>query len=362
MKCITAIIQAHLLAILIICVSCKGLNKAESVTATGKTVATLDEGIMVVFQDKKDNFWFGSKNQGVYKYDGENLVLFSIQDGLSDNAIVGIQEDNRGNIYFDTPSGVSQFDGHTFTTLIVIDSDSTQQEWTLEPHDLWFNMGWGGNGPYRYDGQSLYSLAFPRTSQADAFYARYPDASYSPYGIYTMYKDRKGLMWFGTAALGVCRYDGKSHSWLYEKQLTETSAGGDFGIRSIIEDKDGYFWFCNSRYRYEILPGSTVKNGTHYINYSKENGVSNLSYPDQEDFPYFMSMVEGEDGDLWMVTYDDGVWQNNGKELIHYPVKDGEKNVLLFSIYKDHQADLWLGTHNGGVYKFNGSTFEKFIP
>ncbi|MBK9023934.1 MAG: hypothetical protein IPL69_08160 [Saprospiraceae bacterium] len=62
-----------------------------------------------------------------------------------------------------------------------------------------------------------------------------------------------------------------------------------------------------------------------------------------------------------MATYENGVWKYNGKELIHYPIKDGETNVYLFTIYKDKQGVLWLGTHNAGVYKFNGSSFEKFL-
>jgi ligand-binding sensor domain-containing protein len=221
-------------------------------------------------------------------------------------------------------------------------------------------MGWKKSGPYRYDGESLYSLAFPKPDLVDEFYAKYPNVSYSPYGIYTMYKDRKGSLWFGTASLGVCRYDGKSISWLYEKQLTETPAGGDFGIRSIIEDKDGYFWFCNTRYRYEILPNSTELNRTDQVNYRKENGIGTAN-DEGKDFPYFMSIAADNKGDLWMVTYDDGVWQNNGETLLHHPVKDGDKSVLLFSIYKDRQGVLWLGTHNAGVFKFNGKTFEKFI-
>ena len=44
------------------------------------------------------------------------------------------------------------------------------------------------------------------------------------------------------------------------------------------------------------------------------------------------------------------------------PIKDGDKNVNLFSIYKDHSGDLWLGTHNGGAYRYNGVGFERFKP
>jgi hypothetical protein len=49
------------------------------------------------------------------------------------------------------------------------------------------------------------------------------------------------------------------------------------------------------------------------------------------------------------------------KNYIHYPIKDGETDVLLFTIYKDNKGVLWLGSHNAGVYKFNGHSFEKFL-
>ena len=29
-------------------------------------------------------------------------------------------------------------------------------------------------------------------------------------------------------------------------------------------------------------------------------------------------------------TYDDGVWRNDGKNLLHYPLKDGNKDVYFF--------------------------------
>ena len=348
--------------------SCNGQNKSNNLEASEKTithdksVSILEERILLIFQDSKNNFWFAGNDKGAYKYDGKNLVLYTIKDGLVGSNILGIQEDKIGNIYFDTPQGVSKFDGQKFITLEVIESDSSKNEWKLEANDLWFRMGWNKNGPYRYDGKSLYYLEFPKTNQADEFYSKYPNASYNPYGIYTLYKDSKGTVWFGTSSLGVCRYDGKSISWLYERHLTETPEGGSFGIRSIIEDKDGYFWFCNTRYRYEILPNSIEKNGTSLINYKVENGIGYSNDNSEIDFPYFMSIVEDNDGDLWMATYNDGVWRNNGKELIHYPVKDGDVDVLLFSIYKDNQGLLWLGTHNAGVYKFNGKTFKKFEP
>ena len=79
-------------------------------------------------------------------------------------------------------------------------------------------------------------------------------------------------------------------------------------------------------------------------------------------FQYFNSGLLDDNGDLWMATYTGGVWKYDGEELFNFPIKDGEKEVLLISIYKDNKGVLWLGTDNAGVYRFNGKEFEKFHP
>ena len=360
---------ASIIYLLIFLTSCNSQHSAKNkgnvsedqqqALVVGDTVPEIaDKGITVVFQDKQDNHWFAGGEAGAYKYDGKNLVLFTEKDGLASNAIIGIQGDQLGNVYFDTRGGVSKYDGREFTILPIIDDPASQKEWTMAPGDLWFRMGWDKNGPYHYDGTSLQLMEFPKPARVDTFYAAYPNASYSPYGIYSMYHDRSGSVWFGTASLGVCRYDGKSVSWLYEEQITQTPSGGDFGIRSIVEDKNGYFWFCSSLNRYEILPDVSAVNSTSYLNYRKEDGVDYLNDKGEAEPLYFFSMTEDNNGALWMVN-EDGAWRNDGKQLIHYPVKDGETDASVFSIYKDHQGVLWLGTFNAGVFKFNGQSFER---
>ena len=324
----------------------------------GKAATELGTKVMVIFQDSNQHYWFGGGQEGVYRYDGKDLVLFSNRDGLCSHSIVGIQEDGKGNIYFDTTEGISKFDGRSFQTLQPVKSQSSSNGWRLKPSDLWFRMGWDKNGPYRYDGEVLYELEFSPVERAAEFHAKFPNADWSPYGIYTLYQDSKGVVWFGTAALGVCRYDGESISWLYEQHLTQTPNGGDFGIRSIIEDKDGVFWFCNSQFRYEV---SSEVTENAQVKYQRKAGVGVTKINGEVEFPYFMSVASDENGNLWMATYDDGVWRYDGEKLVHYPVKVGNRNVLLFSIYKDQQGTLWLGTHNRGVFKFNGTEFEPFL-
>lgn len=349
---------------------CQGQDVAGNQMAEkelGVPVTELEGNPNLVFQDSRQSYWFGVGSRGVYRYTPSTapgsqaeLVLYTQKDGLCSHNILSIQEDHLGNVYFDTFEGVSKFDGQRFTTLTIVNSSSAPHEWKLEPHDLWFRMGWEHDGPFRYDGKFLYPLTFPRPEQADTFYAKYPNASFSPYGIYNLFKDSKGVLWFGTSSLGICRYDGKSISWLYEEQLTTTPSGGAFGIRSIHEDKEGYFWFTNAQYRYKMLPGNSERNGITYINYEKEKVLKDSSISGQADFPYFMSMAEDKMGNLWMVTFDDGVWQYNGESLTQHRLEEDGENIELSSIYRDNQGALWLVSRQKGLFRLQSNKFESF--
>lgn len=330
----------------------------------GDTVSMLSESIWIVFQSTNGDYWYGSDTDGAYRYDGKTMIHFSTKDGLSSNRTRGIQEDKQGNIYISTLEGINKFDGHTFTTLTVVPSTSSNDNWKLQADDLWFcTLGKNGeNGPCRYDGKNLYQLKFPKHYMADEYYARFPNKAWSPYDVYCIYKDRKGTMWFGTSNFGICRYDGNSFSWLFEDHLTNTPDGGSFGIRSILEDEKGKYWFCNTRYRFNIFPDSIKENGSILVKYERENGIDGIKSADGKGSIYFMSAIKDKEGDIWMATYNGGVWRYDGKKSTHYPVKDKGKYSTIFSIYKDKQDQIWLGTHETGVYKFNGETFEKFTP
>ncbi len=354
----------------------KALTHHNATIAIGDTVSQLDTSIWVVFHDSNNNYWFGSDGQGVYRYDpssslntgGKTILHYTTKDGLLNDRIRGIQEDKSGNIFITSLEGINKFDGQKFTALPVTESN----EWKLDPNDLWFAIlgKTGENGPYRYDGTTLHHLQFPKHYMEDEYYKANGKRPWSPYEPYTIYKDRKGNVWFGTAEFGICRYDGTSLSWLYEKHLTLIEGGGSFGIRSIMEDKARKFWFTNTSYRYDIFPTHTMEEGKNLIDYKREQGIDNVTSPEGKDKIYFMSVVEDENGILWMLTYEQGVWRydpsaslsTGGKNITHFPIKDGDKYIKLFSMYKDKQGDLWLGTHEAGAYKFNGKTFEQFKP
>lgn len=342
--------------------SCKGQEKTEpKIIETksfefGKNVSNLDNRIWVVFQDSRDNFWFGSNGKGVYHYDGEVLKLITSDDGLIDNTIRGIQEDNQGNIYIETPEGISKFDQKKFSTLKVI--KSLDNQWKLEPNDLWF--GYNANDLYRYDGTSLFELKLPRKDLDKAFGDEtegvpFESNNNGPYAVYGVDKDKKGNIWFGTVTAGAFRYDGKSFLWFAEQELSTLPDGRVPGVRSMIQDKDGYFWLSNFYSKYKI--SSDLPKG-----YEKLKAVDLPKVIVKDKILYFNSGVTDNEDNLWMTTYGGGVWNYNGKSLSNYKINNGKEDVLLTSIFQDNFGILWLGTDNDGVYRQNGDNFEKFEP
>ncbi len=349
-------IIATLLSALVLMTACKGQATEQSVKSdksetrekvaeVGEKVTKFGSSIMIIYQDKKNHYWFGSWNTGIYMYDGETLTNFTTEHGLPNNRIDEIKEDADGNIYFTSchpKSVIAKFDGESITTLPVVASN----DWQLNPTDVWFKHAYGNEKVYRYDGTTLHELQIPKP----------PNLSNS-FEIYSIYKDRMGNMWFGSNPVGVCRYNGESWDWITEEDVTEFRDEGANGVRGIVEDKNGDFWF-NTENRYSIYDSTTIKSDEFY---TRRQSIGALDGNPESGLDEFLSTTIDDDGNLWFVTYLDGVWKYDGSEITHYPVKVNNENIELFYIYKDNNGVLWLGTHKNGVYKFNGETFERFL-
>lgn len=337
------------LSILALLTSCNGQPITNQVDngniAKGDTVTELGNNIMVIYQDKKNTYWFGSWETGVYRYDGKTLINYTTKDGLHNNRVDGIKEDKSGNIYFsgmNPNSTITKFDGKSFTNIIATPSN----QWKLEPNDLWLINGYQDKQTvFRFDGNTLFELTLPK-----------PPKLNNPFEVYSIYRDIKGNVWFGTNPVGVCRYDGKSFEWITEEDVTEFRNEGANGVRSITEDKNGDFWF-NTENRYSVYDSITLKSNKFY---TRHKSIGSLDGKNTRGLNEYLSTVRDRNNNMWFVTYRDGVWKYDGKKITHYKVQANAKDIKLFSIYKDNNGELWLGTHENGAYKFNGRTFEKF--
>lgn len=349
---------AILTCLAVLSTSCNGSLPTTPIDGPlGQRVTEIDPRIWVIYQASNGDFWFGSNGNGAYRFDGEVVTHYTSEDGLTGTQVRDIQGDNKGNIFISTNSGVFKFDGTAFTLLKITKATSPDDGWTLDADDVWIVYQPGENGPLRYDGENLYMLQLSKSPAEDAVVAQYPQTDFSHSGVTSIYKDRRGHVWFGTSSVGLCRFDGQTLSWMYEEHLTTTPSGGSFGIRSIYEDRAGHFWICNTRNRFQVSPESVLADGYNLIKYEKETGLPDAAINADTNFNYFPSMTQDQAGALWMACGSDGVWKYDGKNVTRYTLDD---DAYALKIYCDNLGMIWVGTLESGLFQFNESGFEPF--
>ncbi len=161
-----------------------------------------------------------------------------------------------------------------------------------------------------------------------------------------VFQDRDGNFWFGTNGDGVCRYDGKSLTYL----SVEEGFGGR-AVRGILQDRAGVMWFATNGgvSRYEA--------GT-FTNYTVANGLSDNNV---------WSMMLDKSGTLWVGTHD-GVCRFDGRAFIPFPlprveVESPESRFspkVVFGMFEDQAGNLWFGTDGEGVHMYDGKSFTSY--
>jgi len=311
----------------------------------------IDKNIRSIFQDRNGNYWYGTNAAGVYRYGAKTLTQFTVENGLADNQVINIQEDDLGNIWFGSGGfGITKFDGTQFTkhTNKINITGGKETDWKSKNTDLWF---YAGGGVIRYSNPSFDYLPFDSSSSNAQTNNPF---SLSRYGVYSILKDKKGNVWFGTQAEGVCRYDGKSLTWFKNKGLSGPAVLGLF------EDSKGNLWFGNNGaglFRYD---GKTL------TNFTDEKGLNNADFkasgkPGLGTLARVYAINEDNDENIWIGTVDAGVWKYDGKDLTNYTTKDGLTSNAVNTIYKDQNGALWFGTDGNGICIFNGTTFTEFV-
>ena len=70
--------------------------------------------VLTIFQDHSGNMWFGTNSGGAGKFNGNKFTTISDNEGLINNAVYSIIENDKNEIVFGTSKGISVFNGFKF--------------------------------------------------------------------------------------------------------------------------------------------------------------------------------------------------------------------------------------------------------
>jgi len=364
-----------------------------------KTNTISNDYITVIYQDKQNILWVGTKN-GLNRFDPVNEKFFRIihdpQKSFSiiSDEILTIKKDNTGLTWIGTAGGISRFYKST-GKFEYFDKSSPISDRTFamsidKNENLWVGSF---DGLYKIDGKNKRITHFEHQPGNKN--------SFSDNFLMSVFADRSGTIWAGTNHSGLNRYDPSTGQFkLYSYDINNPYSLSNNGVTSICESRDGTFWFgtwwglnhydpkINRFDRYLSSPArpdglrndliwavledsrGTIWVGTdgggaggldpktgRFVNFMRDSsGIHHISEN------RVLTLFESKDGIIWFGTTDglNSYNPNTGKISIFHR-KDGLPGNLINGIEEDDRGCLWVSTDKGlSKYNRKKGTFSNY--
>jgi serine phosphatase RsbU (regulator of sigma subunit)/ligand-binding sensor domain-containing protein len=377
-----------------------GKSVAPSVPAvieTGSVTAVLGDSV---------NGWVGTTN-GLYRVEASRVTHHSRADGLADDHISALFEDDEENLWVGTAGGgVSLYDGGQFATFAggedvrVVLSDSGGGHWSLTAHGsvLWTD---GATETLRV-GEELEGKVTAMTlgmqgvwlgtetgeiGRADSGQLRWSQ-QVANRSIAALHTETASTVWLGTQDGQVCRH---------AQNETDCDVLADSAIVSLDFDTAGRLWFGSE----DGAVGALIEGSWHSVRLTTANeghsprgssvtaleagdaGVTwigtrlgGLTRVDDGDSPHemnctFITTADGlpsdavtdiaASGDTLWVSTTGGIARIVDGIVTSFELADGLPHRNVTAIDLDPSGDLWLTTAGGGVARFDGLVFQSLL-
>lgn len=279
--------------------------------------------------DANDEPWFGTQS-GVSHFDGSSWTTYNTTSdpSMADDNILAIAAMSNGDLWIGTDFGVSVYDGSTWTTYTENDGLGNDQIKCITEGangDVWFGTN---DGASVYDGSNWTSFG---TTEGLPFG-----------GVNDIQLHSNGNVWFGTGLGGVYIYDGSSFT-----SLEEADGLLNDKVRTIGFDQQGRAWVGTA-------DGITVfdANNAFDINYT-----TMFSLPAPDTLNPIEDLAMDSEGNVWVGVYVDYLVTEGGVCLFdgnwtQYEPSDGLAGPVVRQLAIDGNDDVWVTTSTG-VTKIN---------
>ena len=303
-------------------------------------------------EDNEGNLWVATHRHGVFK----RTTLDSKNDALEDSQFLkveGLASDSITTVFFDEQNRLwvgYQYHGLGITDLkgnhIHYQNDSTNpsslsSNWVYTIIKDRNGVLWVGT----WNGLNRLSPQF----EAINFFRSYQDESgVSSLNIISLEEDRDGIIWLGTGGGSLLQYDRSTKRITKQVYIPQTQKSGNFQINEIYQDSKGYLWI--------ITHGGVYTLDTNYqIVNVLQNRDSQGAIQEKE---YTLSVLEVDEGEYWFGTRHNGLkiydsktatWRWHHKES----AKDSLISNYIWALHKTRDNDVWIGAYDGGLIHFD---------
>lgn len=316
---------------------------------------------------------------------------FTTENGLPQNSIHSICQDDYGFLWFGTYQGLAKYDGYKFT----IYKNNTQDPWSISHNDilclfkdsqgiLWAGTEAGGLNQYELDGDRFVRFTHDPGD---------PD-SISSNDVFCIIEDAENVLWIGTKE-GLNKFDKKTKKFtalkfgptdqnsinqnlvnclaLYDDNslLVGTENGlyifniqqGEFTSFHSASERSKVFT-CHTVSKIQIDHHSNIWIGSPWGICILDRSGSEKALLEGNDILHselkdITAMFVDSLGVIWFGALDSGLYSYDPSknELLHFKYEPLDDRALgdkfIKSVYEDKSGIIWIGTYYGGLYKFD---------
>lgn len=307
---------------------------------------TIEDGlsqnsVLSILQDQKGFMWFGTKD-GLNRYDGNSIKIYKHDDkdpsSLGNNFVWKIYEHSDGNIWVGTDRGIYILDKKTETFRFFDDKIKVP---VLDiKADRKGNVWIAADRLFRY---SIKENKLYEIQNGNNVFAH----------TWSIYIDDDDQIWVSMHGLGIRKYAENATSYT---DITKDESGSLLSSVkfSQLEGFDNNY-----------ILGGTINSNLRVIN-KITNEVSPLKVLNSNIYVRCISSIGSE---LW-VGGESGLYIIDMKKgtSTHITQNIFDKYALsdnaIYSIYQDREGGIWIGTYFGGVNYIpkHFNFFEKYYP
>jgi ligand-binding sensor domain-containing protein/signal transduction histidine kinase len=308
-----------------------------------------------IIQDQNGFVWFAT-NGGLNRFDGIEFKTF-IHDRNSDNSISNniinhLYEDDHGNIWVSTQNGLNVYNSknETFSHFknIINDPHSiSHNQVTCVTQDQKGNYWIGTNG-------GGLNMLDPSTNQFKTLRNSTSNPqSVSSNLISCIETDKYGFIWVGTPDNGLNMLDPMSGRFLRyaNSESDKISSISSNQINTIYEDYDGDLWVGTAS-GIDLMKANS--NGRHLSSRDEVINIHKVLSPQRSAASRNITGIyQGASGMLWFGTTDNGLgYIKKYLNLTGSYLVDPNNDYSLLSnevtsVFDDEAGILWIGTNSG---------------